>query len=202
MSYRKEKMMSLAGVQVDALDREGLKEQSRVLLNEKMHGICFSPYEGVQKPGDPISEAQIRRKLALLQPYTKWVRVFSCTQGNEQIPVLAREYGLYTLVGAWLGDDLEKNEEEIIIYNLFEALEELIEDSRKGLNIQRYKGLGEMNPEQLWETTMNPDERILKQVTIDDSAEADRIFSMLMGDDVPPRRDFIERNAKYANIDA
>ena len=113
MSYRKEKMMSLAGVQVEALDREGLKEQSRVLLNEKMHGICFSPYEGAQKPGDPISEAQIRRKLALLQPNTKWIRVFSCTEGNEQIPVLAREYGFKTLVGAWLGDDLEKNEEEI-----------------------------------------------------------------------------------------
>ncbi len=80
MSYREEKMMSLAGVQVNALDRKGLQEQSRVLLNEKMHGICFSPYEGAQKPGDPISEAQIRRKLALLQPYTKWIRVFSCTQ--------------------------------------------------------------------------------------------------------------------------
>ena len=113
MSYRKEKMMSLAGLQVDKLDRNGLKEQSQVLLNEKMHGICFSPYEGTQKPGDDITEDQIRRKLALLKPYTKWIRVFSCTQGNEMIPVLAREYGLKTLVGAWLGDDLEKNEEEI-----------------------------------------------------------------------------------------
>ncbi|HUH35549.1 MAG TPA: DNA topoisomerase (ATP-hydrolyzing) subunit B [Moheibacter sp.] len=71
----------------------------------------------------------------------------------------------------------------------------------KGINVQRYKGLGEMNAEQLWETTLNPEHRTFRQVTIDNAAEADRVFSMLMGDDVPPRREFIEKNAIYAKID-
>ena len=78
---------------------------------------------------------------------------------------------------------------------------DMMVEKMNGANIQRYKGLGEMNAEQLWDTTMNPETRTLRQVTIDSAAEADRIFSMLMGDEVPPRRAFIEQNAKYAKID-
>ena len=123
MSYREEKILSLTGTEVNGLDRKSLQEQCALLLNGKMHGICFSPYEGEQKPGDPISEEQVRRKLELLQPHTRWIRVFSCTEGNDIIPQLAREYGFKTLVGAWLGEDKEKNEEEI---------ERLIELARAG----------------------------------------------------------------------
>ncbi len=81
------------------------------------------------------------------------------------------------------------------------AIQEMGKGNDSGLHIQRYKGLGEMNAEQLWDTTMNPDNRILKQITIENAAESDHVFSMLMGEDVPPRRAFIEENATYANID-
>ena len=81
-------------------------------------------------------------------------------------------------------------------------VQEMTGGTEKGVHIQRYKGLGEMNAEQLWDTTMSPEHRILRQVTIENAAEADRIFSMLMGEDVPPRREFIEQTAIFANIDA
>lgn len=105
--------MSLTGQEVNGLNQAELKAQCEQFLNAKMHGICFSPYEGTQEPGDTISEAQVRRKLELLVPYTQWIRVFSCTQGNEIIPKLAKEYGFKTLVGAWLGEETDKNEEEL-----------------------------------------------------------------------------------------
>ena len=83
------------------------------VLESGMHGLCFSLYEDGQKPGDIISEEQVRRRMKIIAPYSKWVRSFSCTEGNEFIPMIAKEYGIKTLVGAWLGDDPEVNEKEI-----------------------------------------------------------------------------------------
>lgn len=97
---------------------------------------------------------------------------------------------------------VKKGKNERYCWNESDRLEAIEAFGSKGVTLQRYKGLGEMNPDQLWDTTMSPENRILRQVTIDSAAEADRIFSMLMGDDVPPRREFIETHAKYAKIDA
>lgn len=80
-------------------------------------------------------------------------------------------------------------------------MDQLRKEFKEGYKIQRYKGLGEMDAEQLWETTMDPKRRILKRVTVEDAVEADSVFSMLMGEDVDPRREFIQQNAVYANLD-
>ena len=100
---------------------------------------------------------------------------------------------------------VKKGKEEIYCWTeeqRAQATEKLGRGSEKGVTVQRYKGLGEMSDEQLWMTTMNPERRRLRQITIENAAQAERTFSMLMGDDVPPRRQFIEENAHYANIDA
>ena len=113
MSYRKEKNKSLIGLNYSQYSSEKLQTLCSTVLENGMHGLCFSPYEEGQKPGDPITEAQIRRRLEIIAPYTKWIRSFSCTEGNDLIPKLAKEYGLKTLVGAWLGDDLTTNDKEM-----------------------------------------------------------------------------------------
>ena len=100
---------------------------------------------------------------------------------------------------------VKKGKEEVYCWTdeqRAEATQRLGNGSDRGVTVQRYKGLGEMSDVQLWETTMNPEKRLLRQITIENALEAERTFSMLMGDDVPPRREFIEQNAHFANIDA
>ncbi len=104
---------SLSGVNFDGLTVDQLKKLWLETLKSGMHGICFSLYEDGQQPGDIITPDQVRRRLNILKPYTKWIRSFSCIEGNEHIPVIAKELGMKTMVGAWLGKDLELNEKEI-----------------------------------------------------------------------------------------
>lgn len=113
MSYRRDKVLSLAGIDTKQLTSEDLRDLFHEHLQLGMHGLCFSPYEEGQNPGDQLSEAQIRRRMEIIKPYTKWIRSFSCTEGNELIAKVAKEYGLKTLVGAWLGKDDEINNKEI-----------------------------------------------------------------------------------------
>lgn len=113
MSIRTEKFLALASLDFEDKTTKELGNLCRKVLKNGMHGIGFSPYEEGQKPGDQISEEQIHRRMQIIKPYTKWIRSFSCTDGNEAIPRIAREYGLKTMVGAWLGDDPEINKREV-----------------------------------------------------------------------------------------
>jgi glucan 1,3-beta-glucosidase len=120
MSFRPEQFLNNKGRSFK--NREGFLEEKSEgeiqdifleVLHSGVHGFCFSPYEEGQKPGDTLTESQIRRRIEKLQKHTQWIRSFSTTEGNELIPRIAKEYGLKTLVGAWLGSDIEKNKTEI-----------------------------------------------------------------------------------------
>ncbi|MCY1660451.1 glycoside hydrolase family 17 protein [Chryseobacterium sp. SL1] len=117
MSYRAELYLSLPKQNQDnyikGKTETEKKDLFREILYNGVHGFCFSLYEDGQKPGDIISEEQVRRRMEILKPHTSWVRSFSCTEGNEHIPKIAKEFGMKTLVGAWLGDDPEINEREV-----------------------------------------------------------------------------------------
>lgn len=113
MSSKSRVYTSLAGVDFSSMSSNEFDRIFREILNEGIHGISFSVYLENQAPGTQISAEQIRARMKIIQPYVKWIRSFSCVDGNEFIPGIAHEYGLKTLVGAWLGTDMEKNEQEI-----------------------------------------------------------------------------------------
>lgn len=146
MSYRKENIFSSHNLpEVSYLageNEETLNNLFSEILQNGVHGFCFSLYEDGQKPGDIISEAQVRRRMEILRPHTKWIRSFSCTEGNEFIPMVAKEYGLKTLVGAWLGNDPEINRREVEgLIKL--ANEELVDIAAVGNEVMYRKDLTE-----------------------------------------------------------
>jgi glucan 1,3-beta-glucosidase len=124
MSLRDEKILSLLGTNIDKLSDEELKKLCKKILKSKIHGICFSLYEGDQQPGDIVSDDQIIRRLKILKPYTTSIRTFSSLGEHSRIVEIAKDMGFKTLVGAWLSDDFESNDKEI---------EGLIQLANKGL---------------------------------------------------------------------
>lgn len=112
MSRKHDHILSLSNLIPD-LSNVDLNDHFKQVLNDGMHGIGFSPYMEGQEPGEPISEDQIRRRMSIIKPHVKWIRSFSCTEGNEMIPRIAHEMGIKTLVGAWLGKEEDKNAIEI-----------------------------------------------------------------------------------------
>ena len=113
MSNLYKRRMSLAGIDITSLGVDDLRKLVREILENKIHGLSFSPYVEGQSPGTHIGEDQIRERLTIIEPYVRWIRTFSCTEGHELIPAIAHEKGLKTLVGIWLDDDMEHNELEL-----------------------------------------------------------------------------------------
>ncbi len=113
MSNLYQRKLSLAGLNVAGMSEDDLRALVRKILDAKIHGISFSPYVEGQGPGTQISADQIRDRLAFIQPYVNWIRTFSCSEGNELIPAIAKEHGLKTMVGVWLDDNKEQNEIEL-----------------------------------------------------------------------------------------
>ena len=113
MSNLYQRRLSLAGINISSMTADELRNLVREILEGKIHGLSFSPYIEGQGPGTVVGEAQIRERLAIIEPYVRWIRTFSCTDGYELIPAIAREKGLKTLVGVWLDDDREHNELEL-----------------------------------------------------------------------------------------
>lgn len=138
MSVNKNKVHALTGIEAGNKTYEELLDLFHEILKRKIHGLCFSPYLEGQQPGSQLSEEQVRKRIEIIKPYTNWVRSFSCTDGNEIIPRIAKEHGLKTLVGAWIGKDETINEEEI--KNLVRLSKEGVVDIAAVGNEVMYRG--------------------------------------------------------------
>ena len=113
MSHYYKRRMSLAGLDLSRHSVDDLRSLVSKILDVKIHGICFSPYIEGQGPGTEITEAQIRERLEIVAPYVRWIRTFACSEGLEQIPRIAADMGLKSMIGIWLDEDRERNEEEL-----------------------------------------------------------------------------------------
>jgi DNA gyrase subunit B len=191
---------------VDILIKANVKDKSYLQDREKMiqlkdrldaSGFSTGPlvwsedediFEITVQPADQESYKQtitIGRNLIYASDYQKCLLMDDKLTGNDTPPFEVKS--------------IDRDDPPVIIQNKRELLQYFIDDGKKGVHIQRYKGLGEMNPEQLWQTTMHPDKRHLLKVKVDDAVESDEIFTILMGDEVEPRRDFIQNNALEVN---
>jgi len=195
-------MAGLAPLDEDSLrDSEAMSRWFDSLSEQINQGLPTGTEYKVRVQAGPdggFQEAVVTKRMhGILYPYTFPAQFFLARE-YESIRKLAA--ALYELLGE--GAEIRRGERSASIVTFGEAVHWLIEDGRRGLSVQRYKGLGEMNPDQLWETTMDPETRRLLQVRIEDVVGADDIFTTLMGDHVEPRREFIEKNAlQVSNLD-
>ncbi|NOQ88918.1 MAG: DNA gyrase subunit B, partial [Gammaproteobacteria bacterium] len=194
-------MINVQGIsQQDISNTEILQKYAdNILISLKKHelsGIYYRSEMSQNEDGKPV--LQIIRQLHGLDHSYALTEEFFTSTDYKQIAKLGDK------LDALLGEDayVERSDKQCPVTTFAEVMEWLMAQARKGLNIQRYKGLGEMNPDQLWDTTMNPETRRMLQVRIEDAVAADEVFTTLMGDNVEPRREFIEKNALSAtNID-
>ena len=206
LSQRFEQTVMEKLIYIEAVDEEMLHDREKVAawcskLAEQLNAMDRNVRYNIAAEKDQESEGHNIRIETIRNGYTK-VQMISPEFFNTP------EYKSLTTLGSkligLLSDDayVKRGEKEAAVDNFKQAIEWLLAEARKGQNLQRYKGLGEMNPEQLWETTMNPDTRVLLQVQIEDAIAADEVFTTLMGDQVEPRREFIEDNAlMVSNLD-
>ena len=162
--------------------------------------ISLEPFEKEHANGEKVMHYWPRITIYVHNLPQHYLLDSGLLTSGEYKRLLQNSQSWFNLIEA--GAYLQKGDRKINVSNFHHVWQHIVTDSRRGMMIQRYKGLGEMNAEQLWETTMDPDNRNMLQVTIDDAIEADRMFACLMGDDVEPRRAFIEENALNADVDA